>query len=284
MERFKHIFNKLEKHLNNTLLSTEFSKVPVQKVQRIQDINNLRSKLPPKYQLEFDDYVNFYTANGYKSTFVNDEMFKVIEEKRKIKKFVKNNTNLQLLMELIPDLYMVGGCIRDIINYIKPKDIDLCTSLSYDEVHEFVKSLPNKDVGKQFLVNIVEVNSEQFEISTFRKDKSNNGGIQGTIEEDTKRRDFTCNALYYDLHQNELLDPNGGFDDCYSKTLKFIGLPKDRIIEDSCRVFRFFRFISEKGYKPDKKSLKACRENFEFATKNTNSQRILKELERIVKI
>ena len=59
---------------------------------------------------------------------------------------------------------------------------------------------------------------------------------------------------------------------------------KDRIIEDSCRVFRFFRFISEKGYKPDKKSLKACRENFEFATKNTNSQRILKELERIVKI
>jgi len=90
--------------------------------------------------------------------------------------------------------------------------------------------------------------------------------------------------LYYDLHQNELLDPNGGFDDCYSKILKFIDNPRDRIVEDPCRVYRFYRFISEKGYTPDKKSLKAVRENFDFATKNTNSQRILKELERISKI
>ena len=281
MQRYKHIFTKLEKHLNDILLSKGFSKIPV---QNIKDTKAFLKNLPDEYKDEYKDYIKFNTCNGYKSSFVNDMMFEVIAEKRKIQKFIESNLNIQILKELIPDLYMVGGCIRDIINGVTPKDIDLCTSLSYDEVHTYIKHLPNKDVGKQFLVNIVELNGEQFEIATFRKDKNNEQGIQGTIEEDSKRRDFTCNALYYNLQSDELIDLNGGFEDCKNKVLKFRDKPKDRIIEDPNRVFRFYRFISEKGYTPDKKSLKAVRENFDFAIKNTNSQRVLKELERIVKV
>ena len=186
MERFKHIFKKLETHLNDSLLSKKLSDLPV---QRVKDVKTLRKKLPLKYQLEFDDYIKFYTTNSYKSTFVNDEILKVIAEKRKIKNLVKKNVNLQILTEFIPDLYMVGGCVRDIINGVQPKDVDLCTSLSYDEVHEYTKSLHSKDVGKQFLVNIVEVNGTQYEIATFRSDKSNTGDTQcGDIMSDAQCR------------------------------------------------------------------------------------------------
>ena len=106
----------------------------------------------------------------------------------------------------------------------------------------------------------------------------------GTIEEDAKRRDFTNSALYIKLKGFELLDPTGdAINDCFSNTLRFVGKPKDRILEDPLRVFRGYRMIN-RGWEVDKKTLKAMRENFDFATKNVSSTRIMNELEKMVKL
>ena len=103
----------------------------------------------------------------------------------------------------------------------------------------------------------------------------------GTIEEDMKKRDFVNSCIYYSLKNEQLIDPSGeALKDCLENRLRFVGNPKDRIKEDSARVFRGYKFIS-RGWKADPKTLRSLRENFEYAVKNTNATRIMKEFEKI---
>ena len=101
---------------------------------------------------------------------------------------------------------------------------------------------------------LVNINGklEEIEIATLRRDltKGRHPEIQYTssLAEDAIRRDFTINALYEDCDGN-ILDPtNFGLNDIETKTLRFIGNPESRILEDPLRVFRYVRFLSEKGY------------------------------------
>ena len=105
--------------------------------------------------------------------------------------------------------------------------------------------------------------------------------IIGDINTDAARRDFTVNSIYYDPIHGSFLDPNKGMEDIKTKTLRFIGRPHDRIREDYLRIFRFYRFLS-KGFTPDKKSLKACRELFNEAYLHTTPERVRMEVERMV--
>lgn len=185
--------------------------------------------------------------------------------------------------------YLVGGCVRDMLLGIKPKDFDIVTKVHMDKVEEIFKDNGWKvdTAGKQFLVMIVSKDGDMYEIANFRTEHGFSDGRRpdkvkiGNMKTDSKRRDFTINALYYCPFRNVIRDFVGGMKDINSKTLKFVGKPKDRIKEDYLRVFRFYRFL-KKGLKPDKRSLKACREMFNEAYEKTTPERVRNEIERMV--
>ena len=189
------------------------------------------------------------------------------------------------------DSYIVGGFVRDAISNRDSNDIDFCTSIPYHELKRVFDELgekgwKTKDTGKQFLVlNICNTRTkENFEVSALRKDKDNTGAEVGTIEEDSLRRDFVNSCIYFSLKTEKLIDPSGkAIIDCENNILRFMGKPQDRIKEDPARVFRCYKMI-QRGWKPVPKTLKAIRENFDFAIKNTSSTRIMNEIESMVNL
>jgi tRNA nucleotidyltransferase/poly(A) polymerase len=186
--------------------------------------------------------------------------------------------------------YLVGGCVRDSLLGKKPKDFDIVTDASIEDLKEdlIASGWELKGVGEHFLVNVVSKNGNMFEIANFRKEAGFSDGRRpdkveiGTLEEDAARRDFTINSIYYDPFSGQYIDPNGGIKDLRANMLAFIGKPKDRIREDYLRVFRFYRFLAKLGFKGHPKSLSACREMFNEAYKNTTPERVRMEIERIV--
>ena len=203
-----------------------------------------------------------------------------------------NNNLLQIfiiLRSFSQNNYLVGGCVRDSLIGREPKDFDIVTDVHMDTIENaFIDNGWTVDsVGKQFLVMFVSKNGEQYEIANFRKDVGFSDGrrpdeaIIGNLTTDAARRDFTVNSIYYDPINGLYLDPNNGMKDAKERILRFIGRPQDRIREDYLRIFRFYRFLS-KGFTPDKKSLKACRELFNEAYGQTTAERVRIEVERMV--
>lgn len=203
-----------------------------------------------------------------------------------------NNNLLQIFMILrgfSQNNYLVGGCVRDSLIGREPKDFDIVTDVHMDTIETaFIDNGWTVDsVGKQFLVMFVSKNGEQYEIANFRKDVGFSDGrrpdeaIIGDLTTDAARRDFTVNSIYYDPINGSYLDPNKGMKDAEERILRFIGKPQDRIREDYLRIFRFYRFLS-KGFTPDKKSLKACRELFTEAYGHITPERVRMEVERMV--
>ena len=198
---------------------------------------------------------------------------------------------INILSSISDNSYMVGGSIRDILLFKKPKDFDFVTDISYDTLVNVFKDngFSIKEAGKQFLVLIVSKDGQDFEIANFRKDGTYKDGRRpefveiGTIFDDAQRRDFTINALYFNLKDSQLEDPNlQGIFDIKDELLKFIGNPDERINEDKLRVMRFYRFLKKTEFEPDKNSLKAARKNFEVMLKETASERIKNEIENMV--
>lgn len=192
----------------------------------------------------------------------------------------------RILMTVDEGACAVGGCVRDAILGVEPKDWDFVSSKGYDELRvEFeARGYKVDETGKQFLVLIVSKDGEQFEIAMFRKDGMYEDGRRpeaveaGTIFDDSQRRDFTVNALYYRLKDMVLLDPTGrGIRDICDRVLRFVGNPKDRLSEDSIRAYRFYRFTT-KGFTPDSKSLKAVRDKIQ------QESMMLQNLKELVKL
>lgn len=185
--------------------------------------------------------------------------------------------------------YLVGGCVRDMLLGKKPKDYDIVTDVAIEKIAPDLTTSgwEVKGVGDHFLVYVASKNGVQYEIANFRKESGFSDGRRpdhvevGTLEEDAARRDFTVNSIYYDPFNGRFIDPNGGMKDLKTRTLRFIGRPHDRIEEDYLRVFRFFRFLAKLEFEPDKRSLKACREMFNEAYRQTNPERVRAEIERM---
>ena len=165
------------------------------------------------------------------------------------------------------DAYLVGGCVRDLLLGRTPKDFDVATDATPEDVRE---ALPRvRLVGRRFRIAHVRMRREVIEVSTFRRatdagSPGRNGhrsahwseqGIllhdnaYGTIEEDVLRRDFTVNALYYDPFDGCLLDYCNGLADVASQTLRTIGEPERRFREDPVRILRAMRFAAKLGLK-----------------------------------
>jgi poly(A) polymerase len=149
------------------------------------------------------------------------------------------------------EAYLVGGCVRDLLAGIHPKDYDIATNAAPNQIR---KRVPNAYViGRRFKLVLVKRGDQQFEVATFRRtvsqqelDSLGDEAIEGdnyfgTSEEDARRRDFTANAIFYDPMKQQLIDFCGGIDDINNRVLRMIGNPKERLIEDPIRILRAIR-------------------------------------------
>ncbi|MSP19633.1 MAG: CCA tRNA nucleotidyltransferase [Bdellovibrionales bacterium] len=156
------------------------------------------------------------------------------------------------------EAYFAGGCVRDRLLGVEPKDFDIATSAGPDEVQEiFPKTVP---VGVQFGVVMVVEGETPFEVATFRsegnyKDGRHPGTIKfSTLEEDAKRRDFTVNGLYFDLKTQQVIDLVHGQRDLKAKVIRTIGDPDHRFAEDHLRMMRAIRFACQLGFEIEAKT------------------------------
>ena len=144
--------------------------------------------------------------------------------------------------------YFVGGCVRDELLGKDPHDYDVVTNARPDDIHRiFPKIIDIK--SESFGIVVINIDGENIEIATFRKDRECDGRhadvtYADTIVEDAERRDFTINALYQDKYGN-IYDPTGlGKNDIQYGFIRFIGSMYDRCKEDNLRILRYFRFAA----------------------------------------
>ena len=163
------------------------------------------------------------------------------------------------------EAYLVGGCVRDLVAGKRPKDFDITTSARPEEVMNlFEHSIP---VGAAFgVVTVVEDNSN-FEVATFREERDYMDGrrpetlrYSKTPEEDVSRRDFTINALLYDVKSKSIIDHTGGLADLRCGVIRTIGEARKRFSEDYLRMLRAVRFATRFNFKLDAEAAEAIRE------------------------
>ncbi len=145
--------------------------------------------------------------------------------------------------------YLVGGCVRDVLLSLTPKDFDIATNAKPEQVHKLFKR--SRLIGRRFRLVHVMFSARKFiEVATFRSGKvqvANNGVVMrdncyGNIEDDVIRRDLSINALYYDIETQEVIDYVGGLQDIRVQELHVIGNPKKRFEQDPVRMIRVIRF------------------------------------------
>lgn len=152
------------------------------------------------------------------------------------------------------EAYFVGGCVRDLIFGLTPKDFDIVTNARPKQIQRlFSRAMI---IGRRFTLVHVRIRGELFEVSTFRKDTTQEKRADepkileqdnqyGCLSDDLYRRDFSINALYYDPFQEILVDATGGLEDVRSRTLRCIGEPERRFVEDPVRMVRAARYSAK---------------------------------------
>ena len=169
--------------------------------------------------------------------------------------------------------FLVGGCVRDAMLELHPKDFDVATNATPDEVRALFGNC--RLIGRRFRLAHVRFGREIIEVATFRaaaihedddsvEDDAGRiirDNVYGTIDEDIWRRDFTCNALYYNIADFSIWDYCGGADDVKRKRLVLIGDPEKRLREDPVRMLRAVRFAGKLGFTIDKTVVKAMQSN-----------------------
>lgn len=151
---------------------------------------------------------------------------------------------------------LVGGGVRDVLLDKQPKDFDVATDATPEQIRGLFKNC--RLIGRRFRLAHIRYGREIIEVATFRshapdssKTELNDDGrilrdnTFGGIEEDALRRDFTINALYYDIHDFSVLDYAAGLQDLKTRTLKLIGDPATRYKEDPVRMLRAVRFAAK---------------------------------------
>jgi poly(A) polymerase len=180
--------------------------------------------------------------------------------------------------------YFAGGCVRDMVRGLAPKDYDIATDAQPEVVQKlFPRTYP---VGAHFGVIIVLENDFQFEVATFRSDEAYIDGRHPSAvhfsspKEDAQRRDFTINGMFYDPVAEEVIDFVGGRADIAAKLVRAIGDPAQRFAEDRLRMLRAVRFATVLDYQIDAKTWDALIANAASITA-ISAERIRDELVRI---
>ena len=184
------------------------------------------------------------------------------------------------------DAYLVGGCVRDLLLGLEPKDFDVVTNAEPEQIKAVFKRNCQL-IGRRFRLAHVRFGRTVIEVATFRgqgngqnrQDYFGRNGkksgkarevddtgrlvrdnVYGTIEEDVWRRDFTVNALYYNIRDYSIVDYTGGLKDIKLGELRLIGDPETRYREDPVRMIRAIRFAAKLGFKIEKHTEKPIME------------------------
>lgn len=180
--------------------------------------------------------------------------------------------------------YFAGGCVRDMLLGTLPKDYDIATGATPDEVIAlFPKTIA---IGAQFGVIQVRYGGEGFEVATFRTDGGYSDGRRpdnieyATAKHDVERRDFTINGLLYDPIEERVLDFVEGEKDLERKLIRAIGNPVKRIGEDRLRMLRAVRFAARLNFAIDEPTLRAIQTD-SHSIGQVSAERIREELFRM---
>lgn len=155
--------------------------------------------------------------------------------------------------------YLVGGAVRDLLVAGNPKDFDVATDATPEQVKGLFRNC--RLIGRRFRLAHVVFGREIIEVATFRANSDDGTGdrevengmlvrdnVYGSIEDDAVRRDFTCNALYYAIEDFSVRDYTGGFEDVQAGIMRLIGQPEQRYREDPVRMLRAVRLAAKLGF------------------------------------
>ncbi len=197
--------------------------------------------------------------------------------------------NVKLILDTLTangiDAYVVGGSVRDYIIGREIGDFDICSSATPEEIMQIFSSFYVIPTGLKHGTVTVNIDNENYEITTFRTDgeygdNRHPESVQfvKSINEDLKRRDFTMNAVAYN---GEFVDPFGGINDIKQKVIKCVGNPDIRFSEDALRIMRAIRFASVLGFSIEENTKKSVLRNKELL-KNVSAERLFAELSKLI--
>lgn len=172
------------------------------------------------------------------------------------------------------ETYLIGGCVRDLIRNVQPKDWDITTNAKPEEIIAlFQKTFYENEYGTVGVVNeeILEDEADPIkrtlrvvEVTPYRKETTYTNfrhpdeiSFSGNLSDDLLRRDFTMNAIAYNLDKKEITDLHEGEKDITRKLIRTVGKPEDRFSEDALRVMRAIRFSAELGFTIEKETMDA---------------------------
>ncbi|HTR52405.1 MAG TPA: polynucleotide adenylyltransferase PcnB [Kofleriaceae bacterium] len=151
--------------------------------------------------------------------------------------------------------YLVGGCVRDLLIGRTPKDFDVATSATPNEIKATFRN--SRIIGRRFRLAHVFFGSKIIETATFRANPRDDDvpdllirrdNVFGTETDDARRRDFTINGLFYDVEREEVIDHVGGLADLEARLVRTIGDPDIRFQEDPVRMLRAIKFAARLGF------------------------------------
>ncbi|HKB76475.1 MAG TPA: CCA tRNA nucleotidyltransferase [Myxococcales bacterium] len=189
--------------------------------------------------------------------------------------------------------YLVGGCVRDLLLGMRPKDFDVATSAHPNQVKETFRN--SRLIGRRFrLAHVFFRGGKIIEVSTFRKSPLDeladlpqdllirHDNVFGNAEEDARRRDFTINALFYDVDEGRVVDHVAGKADLANRLVHTIGNPDVRMREDPVRILRAIRFAAKCGLRIEPGTLEAMRKHVAEISRCA-PPRVLEELLKLLR-
>lgn len=185
------------------------------------------------------------------------------------------------------EAFIVGGCVRDSLLGRAPKDWDICTSASPDEIKKVFAAYRTIDIGIEHGTVAVMYQGEKIEITTYRIDgeyldnrRPSSVAFTKSLKEDLIRRDFTINAMAYNTQQG-LIDYFEGIKALKNKSIIAVGDPLKRFSEDALRIMRGIRFTAELGFCLEDNTLKAMKEKAPLL-KHVSAERIRVEMDKML--
>ncbi|MBQ4336044.1 MAG: hypothetical protein IJC34_02515 [Lentisphaeria bacterium] len=205
------------------------------------------------------------------------------------------------LQEAGYETYIVGGAIRDLLMERRPKDYDISTAATPEQVREVFGRRSVRIIGRRFRLAHLHLGREIIEISTFRRAPEGHGreataaeedrlpeniilsdNDYGTVEEDALRRDFTVNSLYYDPVREDLLDFTGnGMADIENGVVRAIGNARLRFEEDPVRILRALKLVGQYDFSPDAETENAIFDSLPLI-RFASPSRLSLELEKVL--
>jgi len=195
----------------------------------------------------------------------------------------------------LPDLFVVGGAVRDQLLGRDPVDVDYATSATPGEMMSLVDSIrtaADEEVeahptGTDHGTVTFQIGDHSYEVTTFRRDASTDGRKAevewvDSIEEDLARRNFTINAMARSVETGQLVDPHGGKEDLQREQIRTVGKPERRFQEDRLRILRGVHFAGRYGFRIESSTWNAMQKQATAVLEDVSIERILDEINEML--